>query len=42
MSTNFFKTKPYDHQIEALNRGMSPAVLWLSHGDGHRQVQGFD
>ena len=22
MSTNFFKTKPYDHQIEALNRGM--------------------
>jgi len=25
MSTNFFKTKPYDHQIEALNRGMSRA-----------------
>ena len=23
MSTNFFKTKPYDHQIEALNRGMN-------------------
>ena len=22
MSTDFFKTKPYDHQIEALNRGM--------------------
>jgi len=23
MSTNFFKTKPYEHQIEALNRGMN-------------------
>jgi SNF2 family DNA or RNA helicase len=40
MSTNFFKTKPYDHQIEALNRGMNqPSYGYLMEmGTGKSKV----
>ena len=37
-----FKTKPYEHQLKALEASWDKKNICIVYGNGYRKVQGFD